>query len=247
MGTRILLLAMAMAGLLAGPAAPAVQAQDGFLFRHPPAQLTVRAGPMVPRAQSDIFDFLTTELTLERRDFLAPAFSAELALLVHRSFDIGIGIGRAASSSRSEYADFIGDDGQPIEQTTWLRMTPVTASLRVLPLGRGRTLSELAWLPAGTTPYVGAGGGVTWYRLRQEGEFIRAVTNEIIIHEYVSSGQGATAHALAGVDHWITSRIGANLEARYTWGSAGLEGSYRTYDRLDLTGFQVGLGIAFRR
>jgi hypothetical protein len=48
------------------------------------------------------------------------------------------------------------------------------------------------------------------------------------------------------VDHWITSRIGANLEGRYTWGSAGLEGSYRTYDRLDLTGFQVGLGVSFR-
>jgi hypothetical protein len=246
MGTRILLLAMAMAGLLAGPAAPRLQAQDGFLFRQPQAQLTLRAGPMVPRAQSDIFDFLTTELTLERRDFLAPSFSAELALLAHRNFDIGVGLGWATSSSNSEYADFVGDDGLPIAQTTWLRLIPVTASLRVLPLARGRALSDLAWLPAGTTPYLGGGGGVTWYRLRQEGEFIRADTDEIVMDEYISSGQGLTAHALAGVDHWITSRIGANLEGRYTWGSAGLEGSYRTYDSLDLTGFQVGLGVSFR-
>jgi hypothetical protein len=246
MGTRILLLTAALAGLLAGPAAPAVQAQDGFLFRQPQGQLTVRAGPMVPRAQSDIFDFLTTELTLERGDFLAPAFSAELALLAHRHLDVAVGFGWATSSSSSEYADFLGDDGLPIQQTTWLRMTPVTLSLRVLPLARGRALSELAWLPARTTPYMGGGGGVTWYRLRQEGEFIQAVTNAIIVDEYVSSGQGLTAHALAGVDHWITSRIGANIEGRYTWGSAGLEGSFRTYDSLDLTGFQVGLGISFR-
>jgi hypothetical protein len=246
MGTRILLLAVAMAGLLAGPAAPALQAQDGFLFRQPQGQLTLRAGPMVPRARSDIFDFLTTELTLERGDFLAPAFSAELALLAHPNFDIGVSLGFATSSSRSEYADFVGDDGLPIAQTTWLRTTPVTASLRVLPLARGRALSDLAWLPARTAPYLGGGGGVTWYRLRQEGEFIRVDTNEIVMDEYASSGRGLTAHALAGVDHWITSRIGANLEGRYTWGSAGLEGSFRTYDRLDLTGFQVGLGLSFR-
>jgi hypothetical protein len=228
--------------LVAGPA----HGQDGFLFRPPMGELTLRAGPIVPRAQSDVFDFLTSELTIQRGDFRAPAVAAEVAFFLTDRLDLALGAGWSESNTRSEFREFIGDDGLPIEQTTSLRLVPLTASVRFLPLERGRRLSGLAWLPRQTLPYVGGGLGMTWYRLQQDGEFIEPETLEIFIQEYESSDHALTAHALAGLHHWFTPRIGANLEGRYTWGSAGLAGSFRSYDKLDLTGFQFGLGVSFR-
>jgi hypothetical protein len=226
-------------------AAPLV-AQEGFLFRPPLAQVILRAGPMLPRAQSDIFDFMTTELTLDRSDFLAPALSAEIAVLEKSRFDVGLGFGWAESHSRSEFREFIGDDGLPIEQTTKLRIMPLTLSARLLGVPRGRTLSNLAWLPATLTPYVGGGVGLTFYRLEQQGEFINPSSSAIFIDEYSASGRAFTGHAMAGADYWFSPRVGANLEGRYSWGGAGLTGSFRTYDRIDLSGMQLGIGVSFR-
>lgn len=242
--TRLIVPTLLAAAVLL-PAAGA-HAQEGFLFRPPMGQLTLRAGPLLPRAQSDVFDFITSELTVDRGDFLAPSLSAELGVLAGSRLDIVLGLGWSESSTRSEFRALIGDDGLPIEQTTTLRLMPVTLSGRFLPIERGRRLGTLAWLPATVTPYVGGGGGVTFYRLRQQGEFVNAATNDIFVDEYTSSGRGMTVHGLAGVDYWFSPRIGANLEGRYTRGSADMVGSFRTYDSLDLTGFGLGVGVTFR-
>ncbi|HSJ23554.1 MAG TPA: hypothetical protein VK929_02645 [Longimicrobiales bacterium] len=236
---------VAAAVALAG--APALlHAQDGFLFSRPEAQLTVRAGPSLPQARSDLFDEITTELTLERSDFRAPMLGAELALLLGTNFDLALGVGWAESSSRSEYRDFEGDDGLPIEQRTRLRIAPVTATARYLPLDRGRTMSNLAWLPARVTPYIGGGVGMTWYRLRQEGEFVDRQTYDIFLEEYESTAHNFTVHAVAGGDWWVTPRIGLNVEARHTRGSAPVQGSYSRFESMDLSGTQAFIGVSWR-
>jgi hypothetical protein len=238
--------AAAAAVLLAGTAPAPLHAQDGFLFRAPQAQLTVRVGPSIPRAQSDIFDDMTTMLTLERADFRAPSLSADLALLLGSRFDAALGIGWAESHARSEFRDLIGSDGLPIEQTTRLQTIPLTTTLRYYPLARGTTLTTLAWLPTRTTPYIGGGGGVTWYRLQQEGEFVHSETHAIFLQEYESRDRSLTAHLVAGLDHWFTPRVALNAEARYTRGAAPVGGDYRDFDSMDLSGVQVGLGLSYR-
>jgi hypothetical protein len=234
------------AGLLAGLQTGELHAQDGFLFRAPQVQVTFRAGPVMPRAQSDVFDFMTSELTLERGDFRAPALAAEFAVLLGPRWDLALSLGHSEAESRSEYRDLIGSDGLPIEQTTRLRTMPLTGTLRFYPIERGRTVGSLAWLPTRTTPYIGAGGGMTWYRLEQQGEFVELPDYDIFYHEYRSAANALTLHAVAGADHWFTPRIGLNLEGRYTHGSAPTEGAYRSYDRLDLSGLQASVGLSFR-
>jgi hypothetical protein len=249
MRTRSLLLPLLAAVML--PAAGA--AQDGFLFRQPQVQLTLRAGPVLPRAHGDIFELLTTELTLERSDFRAPALSAELAFLAGSRVDLALGAGWASSESRSEFTDWLGADGAPIAQTTSFRTIPLTATIRLHALPRGRAVSRLAWLPTRTSPYIGAGAGMTWYRLQQEGEFLDTQACEadenacgIFFREYEATGKRVTMHGAAGVDHWFSPRLGLNLEARYTMGSAPGSHSFRTYDSLDLSGLLATLGFTFR-
>jgi hypothetical protein len=167
-------------------------------------------------------------------------------MLLGSRWEVGASLGYAESRSRSEYSAFIGDDGLPIEQTTSLRTVPLGATVRYYPLERGRAISSLAWVPRRTTPYIGGGGGMTWYTLRQEGEFIDHSTGDIFRNAYNAASNGLTAHVLAGANHWLTPHVGLNAEARYTRGSAGLTGSYQQYDRLDLSGLQATLGLSLR-
>jgi hypothetical protein len=236
----------AAAAVLMIVSASSVHGQAGFLFRQPQGQVTLRGGPTLFRAQSDLYDYMVEEFTLSRRDFRGPSLGLEVAWLAGPNFDLAFGVGWAESERRSEYEDWVGDDDQPIEQTTRLRALPLSATLRYRPLPRGRTLSTLAWLPARTSPYAGAGAGVTWYRLVQEGEFIRGDDFAIFRDRLESGNAGMAAHVVAGLDHWLTPRLGLNAEARYNWGSAPLESGFLGFDDLDLSNAQVSLGVSFR-
>jgi hypothetical protein len=247
MRKRGLILATAAASLF--PVLPvAVHAQDGFMFGQPKAQVTLRAGPMLHRAGGDLFDFFQSELTLDRGDFRAPVIGGDVSIVVHPRLDVAIGGSWSNVESRSEFRDFVEDvDGEdvPIEQTTGLRVIPVTASLRYYPLSRGRGISDLAWVPARTTPYVGGGAGLAWYRLQQFGDFV-ADDFSIFTASWQSSGRTPIGHLFAGVDHWFTPRLGMNVEGRYAFGSAEPDDDFASWDSIDLSGLQMGIGLALR-
>ncbi|MGH7447021.1 MAG: outer membrane protein, partial [Longimicrobiales bacterium] len=226
---------------------------DGFLFGRPKAQLTLRAGPVQHRAGGDLFDFFQSELTLDRGDFRAPAIGGDLSIVVHPRLDLAFGASWSNVESRSEFRDWVDEgespgeeDDLPIEQVTSLRVTPLTASLRFYPLSRGTGISDLAWVPARTTPYLGGGGGMAWYRLKQEGDFVDADDLSIFTAEFESSGRTPVGHVFAGVDHWFTPRLGLNIEGRYTFGSATGSDDFADYDNIDVSGLQMGVGLALR-
>lgn len=264
MRMRGLILATAVATLL--PVAPAeLYAQDGFLFGSPKAQLTVRAGPVLHRAGGDLFDFFQSELTLDRSDFRAPALGVDLAIVVHPRLDVTVGAAWSSVETQSAAFDptcvgteyectYVDTDTElPIEQRTTFRSTPVTAGLRFYPLSRGRGISELAWVPSRTVPYIGAGGGISFYRLAQSGEFVERTVDEngepaayIFGADLESRGRAAIGQLFAGVDHWFTPRLGLNVEGRYIIGSATPGIDFQGWDSLDLSGLNMGVGLALR-
>lgn len=258
MRKRGLILASAMLSLL--PAVPAaVHAQNGFMFGQPKVQLTLRAGPVLHRAGGDVFELFRTDLTLDRSDFRAPSIGGEVSAVVHPRADVTLGgswskvdtrsASLAADCAGSEYeCTYVDAEGIPVEQMTTLRVIPVTVSVRYYPLSRGEGISELAWVPARTTPYIGAGGGYAWYRLAQTGEFVAEDEEGAFIFsdDFESSGRSIIGHVHAGVDHWFTARLGANLEGRYTFGSATPVRDFSGWDSIDLSGLQLGIGLALR-
>ncbi|HSJ32884.1 MAG TPA: hypothetical protein VK933_15695 [Longimicrobiales bacterium] len=243
-------LILAIAATLLLPVLPvAVHAQDGFMFGRPKAQLTLRAGPMLHRAEGDLLGFFQSELTLDRGDFRAPAISAEVAAVIHPRVDLALGAGWSNVETSSEFRDFVEEvDGVdvPIEQTTALRVMPVTASVRFYPLARGHGISELAWVPARTTPYLGGGAGLAFYRLRQYGDFVSDTDLSIFSDDWESSGYATTGQLFAGIDHWLSPRVGLNIEGRYMFGSAKPDNDFVGWDSIDLSGLQLGIGLALR-
>jgi hypothetical protein len=230
--------------LLLGPAAAA--AQDGFMFHPPRATLTLRVGPALYNTGSDVFDQLRRDLTLDRRDFRGTAAGLDMGITAGSRLDIVIGLAYAQAERGSEFRDWVDQDEQAIEQLTSLRTLPVTVSARYLLTPRGRSVGTAAWLHRSTVPYVGAGGGATWYQLKQRGDFVD-FTDYGIFHDVLeTSGFSPIVHAFAGVDHWLAPKLGLNAELRYNYGRATPNQAFRDFDHLDLSGLQATLGFSVR-
>ena len=232
-------------GLL--PATAVAQRGDGFLFGPPQFTLVLHGGWAHANAESQIFDFVIGQHTLERNDFSSPVGGVSASLRLSDHLDLTAGAMISRSRHRSEFREFIGSDDLPIEQETEFVRVPLTLSLKAYVLPRGTRISRLSWIPGRWTPYVGVGGGVTAYQFRQEGEFVEFETDDIFFDEFRDDGAAPTLHAMAGADITLTTTLFLNLEGRYTWARAEMGRDYVGFDDIDLSGFQATVGLGFRR
>lgn len=222
------------------------QAPAGFRFSSPRSSLSLRGGFTFNRAGSDVYDFIIEQLTVERSDFNAPTFGIEFGRQLSERVDLVLGLEYSRASRRSEYRDYVDEDGIPIVQDTRLTQVPLTASIRFYLTPRGRSVGQYAWVPATAAVYVGGGGGATWYRLEQSGEFVDFRDLAIFEDVFVSDGWAIAGHFFAGVDLKLSTSIGLVLEGRYQFASRELTGSFVGFDPIDLNGLRLMAGISFK-
>jgi hypothetical protein len=243
--TRIFLIAVS----LALPGAGSARAQsggDGFLFRPPTGTVGVRFGYDIAGAGSDVFKFVTDELTVDRRDFSGASFVFDVAYNISPRVDALFSVGTSWSSTHSEFRHWLDNNNLPIEQTTEFQRLPLTASLKMYLGQPGRSVGRFAWIPNRYAPYVGAGGGAMWYRLRQQGDFIDFATTRVFPDAFNSDGWTPTVHAFAGTDVSLSTRFAVTIEGRYQWAHATLSPDFSGFDPIDLSGFAVTSGITIR-
>lgn len=234
--------ALASSGLADGVAAQ----EADFLFDRPNVTLGARVGYALPRAGSEIFDFTREQLTIEKSDFNALSFGAELAVRTTERVDVAVKLGYEKSDTRSEFRDWVDQDGLPIEQDTRFTRVPVSAGAKVYVLGRGRRVSRFAWIPERWAPYVGAGVGVIWYRFEQVGDFVDFETLDIFFDDFESTGTAAQAYLAAGLDVALGPRWIASIEASHSWASAEMGRDFVGFDDIDLAGFRALVGLSVR-
>ena len=241
--------ALLVAALLVGAATTtfAQSAGDGYLFHRPNVTLTARAGYSHANAGSDVFDEVTSDLTLDRGDFSSFAFGSDLAAHVSERLAVVLSAGYSRSKHQSEFRDLVDNNDLPIEQTTTFERIPVTANLRFNLSEPGRSVGSLAWIPSRVVPYVGAGVGAMRYRFRQDGDFVDFNTNAVFPSVLDSEGWALLGQAMAGVDYNFSPRFGLSLDARYMHAKGELDSSrYKGYDKLDLSGATATIGLSFR-
>ena len=238
----------AATGLLvvSSPADVLAQGGEGYLFKQPMISISLRAGLSMPRAGSDLFAFTTEELTVEKNDFNAPVLEGRIAVRVNDRVDLMATVGGGSSTTRSEFREWEGSDGLPIEQTTTFSMVHFTLGARAYLTDRGRAVGSLAWIPAKITPYVGAEAGWIFHEFLQEGEFVDYDTFDVFNDYFRSEGTAPTVQALAGVDYSINNRVMLTTEARYGWANDELGIDFVGFEALDLSGFQVTAGFTVR-
>lgn len=238
--------AVALAAFLAPAAARAQGSGDGFLFRKPVGALVLRGGLAAATASGDLFSFLTDQFTLNKGDFRAPSFGGDLLMNIAPRVDLDFGVSYSGSRNQSEFRHYVDLNNLPIQQTTSLTRVPLSAGARFYLASPGRSIGKFAWIPTKVVPYVGAGGGMMWYRLRQSGDFIDFQTTDVFPDAFESSGWTPTAHAMAGVDYAVSPRLALTGEARYTWAKGQLGSDFTGFDGINLSDMGITLGLNVR-
>ena len=228
------------------PPSYAQRAGDGFLFHVPIVTWGVRGGVNLASANSDVFAFVTDQLTLDRSDFNAPAVGTNIAIRLSGANDIVLDVGYSTVSRGSEFRHWVDQNDQPIEQTTSLRRIPITLGFRHYVTSRGRSVGQFAWIPARRSLYVGLGAGIMEYKFHQVGDFIDFTTLNVFHDEFTSQDWTAVAQANAGLDLALGDFVLLNTEARYSWAKAPMSSDYVGFNRIDLSGVSVTAGFSFR-
>jgi hypothetical protein len=231
------------------PSTASAQAASGrgFLFGSPAGSLALRVGYSGANAGSDVFSFVTNELTLKKGDFGSFAMGGDLSFAIHSRFDVMLSVDVDAMEKKSEFREWIDNDGNPIEQSTAFARQSYMVSAKYYLLPQGRSLGRFAWVPARYVPWVSAGAGRILYNFSQNGDFVDFENNNKVFHDaFKSSKWGNSAHLTAGIDWSMTHRFALTSQARYLFGKAELEPDYSGFDPIDLSGLGLTAGLTIR-
>ena len=233
---RRLLISCVAVGLFAGfidtPAASAQQSVNFFV------------GAFVPRGfdardRNDVLlrnDFLLFDM----KDFRGATAGGEYLVGLGDFFDASLGIGIYSRTTPTIYADFTHPGGAEIEQDLKLRVIPITATFRWLPIGHHDAI----------VPYVGGGVGIYRWRYSETGEFLDTQNNIFSdTTTYIASDTTVGPVVLGGVRIPIGSKgSGFGGEIRWQGGKANLPSNLGfAGPKLDLGGinylFTVNVGF----
>ncbi len=228
------------------PAQPISRTPD-FLIGAPKVRLGLRGAWLMPRAGGDLFSFVGDQLTFESADLRARGVAMDLAITLAPRLDLVTGFERSSRATGSEYRQFVASNGLPITQTTRLEQKGVILGLRYLPLGSGRRISRLAFIPRRVTPYAGAGVTATFYSFSQRGQFVDFTDRSIFTDAFVSDGWAFGPFVRGGAELQVWKRLYVAVDGRYGWLHGALDSDFSGFDGIDLAGFRAstGFGIAF--
>jgi hypothetical protein len=231
---------------------PGVRAQgsgDGFLFRRPGGSIRVWTGYDRAIANSPIFRFVTDTFTLTKSSFGAFAVGADVAVRVAPRAELVFGAGWAGSKAGSEYrhwAESTSTGNVPINQTTSLERVPLTVNFKWYLASPGESVGRFAWVPTRLAPFVGAGGGLMWYRFQQKGDFVNFADSSIVNDALASEAWTGSLDAFAGADLALGPRYVLTARAQYTWARSHLGADFVGPNAVDLSGLSLTVGVGVR-
>lgn len=236
---------MTLMGWATGAAAQS-SASRGYLFRPPPATLTVYGGLAMAGAGSDVFSQTFDDLTLGRRDFQSVDRGVDLAITMSPRVDLVFSIASNGVRRRSSFRDWVDNAGAEIEQTTRFTRTPVGIGARYYLRERGRMIGSRAWVPNLLVPFVGGAVGGMKYRFVQYGDFIDPGTLNVFGDEFAAEGVAPFAQGSVGLGWSLYPAIQITGEMRYVYARGDLGRDFSGFDRIDLSGVSSTLGLTIR-
>jgi outer membrane protein W len=209
---------------------------------------SARANSGNPPTGTDVLiaDLSDTEpLTFNVKDFNGVHVGGEWLVGLGNWLDAGVGVGYYARTVPSFYTNLQDPSGADITQDLRLRIVPITATVRFLPLGHDASIQ----------PYVGAGVGILIWRYSESGQFVDLSDYSIYRASYVGTGTNVGPVVMGGVNIPVGRTFAFGGEIRYQ----RAEGKLTSYlvnsqtgflgDRIDLGGltFQANFQVKFGR
>jgi opacity protein-like surface antigen len=176
-------------------------------------------------------------LLFDVKDFNGATIGGEWLFGLTEYLEAGLGAGFYQRTVPSIYEQKIRDDGGEIEQDLKLRIIPLTATVRFLPVGRG-----------GVEPYIGAGIGAFNWRYSEVGEFI--FENDVTdTDRFVGSGTAVGPVVLGGIRFPVADIWTVGGEVRYQKAKGkGLldQNEFFLADTIDLGGWTTSVTFHLR-
>lgn len=208
--------------------------------------VSFRAGGFFPQGESDLWEENVDTFTMEVEDFKGITAGVEVNWFLNDFLTVGLAVDFYTKSVDTEYRDFIGDDGAPILQEIELQVVPVTATIKLTPLGNGSP-DYAGNRDTPFVPWIGGGLGIYPYRYEETGEFIDFEDDSIFPATFLSEEEvGFGAHVAGGVVVPIGYKWDVFGEARYAWVEADLSEDFLGFDPIDLGGFSFFFGASYR-
>jgi hypothetical protein len=215
-------------GVLAPASASAQQSLNLYFGGFNPKGEDSRVDGDVLVSDLDFFSF-------DLNDFRTVTVGAEWLMAVGELSEVGFGLGITSKTVPSFFRDLINENGDEIRQDLKLRIVPITATYRFLPLGRD----------ASVQPYVGVGIGIMSWRYTETGEFVD-FDGFIFRDRFAASGTEVGAVYLGGVRVPVGGwAIGG--EIRYQTGSGDVDPiDFAEATKIDLGGFSYLVTVNVR-
>lgn len=198
--------------------------------------VALRLGRFSPRVESDLWEDNLATFTLARNDFDAFIGGVEGAIDVSDYVDLTFGVETTSATAFTMYRDFVRDDGTEIIQDLTLRVTPLTAGVRLLPLGTDHRVF----------PYVSGGAGFYVYEYREEGEFIDFSNFEIFGDVFIDRGVAFGGYVAGGAEVRLSRLAHLFGEFRRHWARGTHGDDFRGFGSFDLSASEVSVGVNLR-
>jgi hypothetical protein len=203
----------------------------------------IGAGLFAPRGidsrhADDVLVENLNSLAFDIKDFRGAQVNGEWNMTFSERVELSFGAGYYSRSTPSVYADFINKNGSEIEQDLRLRIIPVSAVVRFLPVGRAGQFQ----------PYLGGGVSVLQWRYSEVGEFVDFNDNYAVFRDrYIASGTTVAPVLLGGLRLPLGGDLYAlNTELRYQFGTGDLGNNGFTTEKIDLGGLHFTVGFMVR-
>jgi len=190
-------------GFLTAPAASAQQSVNFYMGGFVPTSADAR-GDISGGISNDVLVQNQQFLSFRIKDFDGFTFGGEWLVPLHDKFDAGLGLGFFQETVHAVDSNFVNVNGSEVVANLKLRIVPLTATFRLLPLGHN----------APVQPYVGAGVGVFGWRYAEYGQFVDPDTHNIFNGNFVGTGWDVGPVVLGGVRVPI-GPTAAGFEARW--------------------------------
>ncbi len=232
---RTLAVAVAVIAAVAGLGARDARAQSRQSVSLNVGYFAVRAEDA--RGADDVLSQNLSFLLFQLKDFNGISVGGDWLVGVGDRVELGAGVGFHRRAVPSVYTDYVDLDGTEIAQELKLRVTPVTLTVRFLPLGQQTAVQ----------PYVGVGVGLYNWRYAEVGEFVDFRDLSIFRASYVDSGNTVGSVVLGGLRFPVGDTVSAGVELQYQGASADLDPEQDfAGTRVDLSGWATHFTLRIR-
>jgi hypothetical protein len=178
------------------------------------------------RFSNDILVNNSDFLAFNLNDFNGGTAGVDYLIGLNDYIDVGLGIGFYRRTVPSVYWDFVDEDGFEIEQDLQLRIVPLTATFRYLPLGHTDAFK----------PYIGAGIGAFAWRYREVGDFVLE-NSDIEFGSFTGSGVATGPVILGGAQFPLNGwDLGGEVRYQRAIGDLPTDQGFSA-DKVDLGGW----------